>query len=472
MLFNSLGFLLFLVVVLIFYYTNILGWKGKKGMLLLASYIFYGLWNPFLVILLWISTLIDWHAGNKLSVEENAGRRKLWLLLSLCVNLGFLAFFKYGNFLIENFVFAAGSIGMTYEPLPMDIILPMGISFYTFQTMSYTIDIYNKNGEPAKSFLDFALYVTFFPQLVAGPIVRAKDLVTQFYEPKKASLDQFIWGTFLLTLGLFLKMVLADTLLSGTSDTIYNSGAILTSLDAWTGTLAFSGQIFFDFAGYSTCAIGIALMLGIILPDNFRYPYGAIGFSDFWRRWHISLSTWLRDYLYIPLGGNRFGITRLYAALIITMLLGGLWHGAAWTFVVWGALHGLYLVIERLLRHRFTIKLNAFTGLFLALGTYTLINFTWVFFRATDFTIAWNLLSSMIFLNEQEGVMLLPYFDILKVFTVIFLTFTIHWLMRNTTVRSQAEKLSPIALGTIWGSMLFLIAISQATGEQFIYFQF
>ncbi|KAA3622937.1 MAG: MBOAT family protein, partial [Flavobacterium sp.] len=350
MLFNSLSFIVFLVLVLALYYSKLFSWTGKKRMLLLASYVFYGLWNPPLVILLWISTVVDWTAGKKLAVLEDKRKRKLWLLLSMFVNLGFLAFFKYGDFLLENFTALLNAVGVDYTARPMDIILPMGISFYTFQTMSYTIDMYNKRLEPARTFLDFALYVTFFPQLVAGPIVRAKELLTQFYSEKKATANQFMWGLFLLTIGLFQKVVLADTLLSGNADTVFGSREVLHGLDAWTGTLAFSGQIFFDFAGYSTCAIGIALMLGITLPDNFRYPYAAIGFSDLWRRWHISLSSWLRDYLYIPLGGNRHGITRLYVALMLTMLLGGLWHGAAWTFVVWGALHGIYLVAERLLK--------------------------------------------------------------------------------------------------------------------------
>ena len=317
MLFNSLGFIVFLVVVLALYYAPLMNWTGKKAMLLLASYLFYALWNPPLVILLWISTFVDWTAGNQLAKETHEGRRKMWLLLSLLVNLGFLGFFKYGNFFLENFVALAQFSGWDYQPQPMDIILPMGISFYTFQTMSYTIDIYRRQGQVAKTFLDFALYVTFFPQLVAGPIVRAKDLITQFYEEKKASSTQFLWGLFLLTLGLFQKVVLADTLLSSTSDSVFGSTQLLHGLDAWAGTLAFSGQIFFDFAGYSTCAIGIALMLGIVLPDNFMYPYGSVGFRELWRRWHITLSSWLRDYLYIPLGGNRHGIVRMYVALTL-----------------------------------------------------------------------------------------------------------------------------------------------------------
>ena len=439
-------------------------------MLLLASYLFYAMWNPPLVILLWISTIVDYTAGKKLAVLENQRQRKMWLLLSLFVNLGFLAFFKYGDFLLENFVTALNAIGMDFQAQPMDIILPMGISFYTFQTMSYTIDMYKRKIEPARTFLDFALYVTFFPQLVAGPIVRAKELITQFYEEKKATTEQFLWGTFLLTVGLFQKIVLADTLLAGTSDDVFGSRTILHGLDAWTGTLAFSGQIFFDFAGYSTCAIGIALMLGIILPDNFRYPYAAIGFSDLWRRWHISLSTWLRDYLYIPLGGNRHGITRMYAALMITMLLGGLWHGAAWTFVIWGALHGIYLVIERLLRNRIHIKINAWNGVLLALLTYTCVNITWVFFRAREFTTAKNMLASMFGLNDGEKI--LQSFDIIKVFTVITILFICHWLMRNTSMKAVSLKTPPVVLGVIWAILFVLICIAQGSGEQFIYFQF
>lgn len=471
MLFNSLSFMVFLVIVLALYYSKLFSWTNKKRMLLLASYIFYGLWNPPLVILLWISTVVDWTAGKQLAIEENQKKRKMWLLLSMFVNLGFLAFFKYGNFLLENFTSCLNAIGFEYQAQPMDIILPMGISFYTFQTMSYTIDMYKRKIEPARTFLDFALYVTFFPQLVAGPIVRAKDLITQFYEEKKATANQFFWGVFLLTIGLFQKVVLADTLLAETSDTVFGSKDVLHSLDAWTGTLAFSGQIFFDFAGYSTCAIGIALMLGIILPDNFKYPYAAIGFSDLWKRWHISLSCWLRDYLYIPLGGNRHGITRMYVALMLTMLLGGLWHGAAWTFVIWGALHGIYLVVERLLKNNIKIKITPVNGIVLALLTYMLVNITWVFFRAREFVTAKNMIASMFFMNS-EGKKVLQSFDIIKVLIVITLLFICHWFMRNTNMKAVSEKTNPVILGVIWAILAFLIIIAQGSGEQFIYFQF
>jgi alginate O-acetyltransferase complex protein AlgI len=461
----------FLVIVLALYYTKLLNWTGKKRMLLFASYVFYGLWNPPLVILLWISTAVDWVSGKKLATEDNQRKRKLWLLLSMFVNLGFLAFFKYRDFMLDNFTTVMNTYGYGYQVQPMDIILPMGISFYTFQTMSYTIDMYLRRTERAKTFLDFALYVTFFPQLVAGPIVRAGDLISQFYEEKRATINQFLWGLFLLTIGLFQKVVLADTLLSDVSDYVFGSKSILHGLDAWVGTLAFSGQIFFDFAGYSTCAIGIALMLGIILPDNFRYPYAAIGFSDLWRRWHISLSTWLRDYLYIPLGGNKHGIVRMYAALMITMLLGGLWHGAAWTFVIWGALHGIYLVVERMLKGKINIKINAFNGILLALLTYILVNFTWVFFRAREFSTAKNMISSMLFMNG-DGEKILGTFEIIKVLVVVTLLFICHWMMRNTSMKEVSEKTSPWLLGVVWAVMFFLIVIAQGSGEQFIYFQF
>ena len=471
MLFNSLSFVVFLVIVLALYYAKILNWNNKKRMLLLASYVFYGLWNPPLIILLWISTVVDWTAGKRLAIEDNPQKRKFWLLLSMFVNLGFLAFFKYGDFLLENFVSLLNTVGVDFQAMPMDIILPMGISFYTFQTMSYTIDLYKRKIEPARTFLDFALYVTFFPQLVAGPIVRAKDLITQFYEEKRVTYNQFVWGIFLLTIGVFQKVVLADTLLSETADDVFGSSKLLYGIDAWIGTLAFSGQIFFDFAGYSTCAIGIALMLGITLPDNFRYPYASLGFSDLWGRWHISLSSWLRDYLYIPLGGNRHGITRMYVALMLTMLLGGLWHGAAWTFMIWGGLHGTYLILEKLQKQYVPFKITKWNGIFLSFLTFSCVNITWVFFRAREFDTAWNMIKSMFYMQSNSE-KILDSFTIIKVCIVIGILFLCHWIMRNTSMKEVAQKTSPWVLGVFWAILFFLIVIAQGSGEQFIYFQF
>jgi alginate O-acetyltransferase complex protein AlgI len=471
MLFNSLSFVVFLVIVLALYYAKILNWNNKKRMLLLASYVFYGLWNPPLIILLWISTVIDWTAGKRLAVEDNPQKRKFWLLLSMFVNLGFLAFFKYGDFLLENFVSLLNTVGVDFQAMPMDIILPMGISFYTFQTMSYTIDLYKRKIEPARTFLDFALYVTFFPQLVAGPIVRAKDLIIQFYEEKRVTYNQLVWGIFLLTIGVFQKVVLADTLLSETADDVFGSSKLLHGIDAWIGTLAFSGQIFFDFAGYSTCAIGIALMLGITLPDNFRYPYASLGFSDLWGRWHISLSSWLRDYLYIPLGGNRHGITRMYVALMLTMLLGGLWHGAAWTFMIWGGLHGTYLILEKLQKQYVPFKITKWNGIFLSFLTFSCVNITWVFFRAREFDTAWNMIKSMFYMQSNSE-KILDSFTIIKVCIVIGILFLCHWIMRNTSMKEVAQKTSPWVLGVFWAILFFLIVIAQGSGEQFIYFPF
>ena len=339
MVFNSYTFIVFFAVML-FLHNLPLPWKVKKINLLIASYLFYAAWNPPFILLLWLATIVDYFVGRRLFTEPNKHKRKVLLVISLIGNLGMLVFFKYGTFLLENFTTLVNAMGINYEPAKPNIILPAGISFYTFTTLCYTIDMYKKKSEPVKSLLDFSLFVTFFPHLVAGPIVRPPQLVPQFESPRTANKKQLMQGLFLVTLGLFMKVVLADSMLAEPANTVFNSKEALNGLDAWMGVLAFSGQIFFDFAGYSTCAIGVAGCLGFVLPENFLYPYAATGFSDFWRRWHITLSAWLRDYLYIPMGGNRHGTFRTYVNLLVTMLLGGLWHGANWTFVVWGLCMG------------------------------------------------------------------------------------------------------------------------------------
>jgi alginate O-acetyltransferase complex protein AlgI len=276
-----------------------------------------------------------------------------------------------------------------------------------------------------------------------------------------------------MTLGLFEKIVVADGALAPIADAVYSAEEAVVTGDAWLGTLAFSGQIFSDFAGYSTTAIGVALCLGFSLPDNFRYPYAAIGFSDFWRRWHISLSTWLRDYLYIPLGGNRKGSGRTYVNLMTTMLLGGLWHGASWTFVVWGGLHGAYLAVERLLRERFGgMMLAGSLGfrIFLALLTYALVNLTWVFFRAQDFPSAWRMLRSM--LGATGGEPVLSTVHVVEVVVVIALMLIVHWTMRNRSVEDVVSRSPAWLLAMVWAGMLFAIVITQGSGDAFIYFQF
>jgi alginate O-acetyltransferase complex protein AlgI len=366
------------------------------------------------------------------------------------------------------------AVGVTWTAPTWAIVLPVGISFYTFQTMAYSLDVYLRRAEPTKSFLDFALFVTFFPQLVAGPIVRPTHLIPQFAKPVRASRNQLMWGLALLTLGLFQKIVIADGALAPAADAVFGAKESLSFVDAWLGTLAFSGQIFSDFAGYSTAAIGIALCLGFSLPNNFNYPYAAIGFSDFWRRWHISLSTWLRDYLYIPLGGNRKGNVRAYVNLMLTMLIGGLWHGASWTFVVWGGLHGVYLAGERFLRGRFSGARIASVGglrLGLALLTYFLVNLTWVFFRAHDFPAAWRLLRSMLLLTPG-GKVVLPTDGVALVAVVTVGMLVAHWTMRSRRLEDVVSKTPWWLLGLTWAAMLFAIVITQGVGDAFIYFQF
>lgn len=475
MVFNSYTFVAFFILIL-FLHNLPISWKTKKVNLLMASYIFYAAWNPPFILLLWLSTVVDFYVGRALYTQQNKHKKKLLLVVSLIGNLGMLCFFKYGTFLLENFVGLCHLIGIDYNPATPNIILPAGISFYTFTTLCYTIDMYKKESKPVKSLLDFSLFVTFFPHLVAGPIVRPPQLVPQFESPRTGSRKQMMDGLLLLTLGLFMKVVLADGMLADTADTVFDSHGMLPMLDAWIGVLAFSGQIFLDFAGYSTCAIGVALCLGFILPQNFNYPYAAIGFSDFWRRWHITLSSWLRDYLYIPLGGSKNGKAKMYFALMMTMLLGGLWHGANWTFVAWGGLHGLYLWIEKLVSEKKGVKgedaasANTVSNFALAMFTFTLVNITWVFFRADSFGRSWNILQAMF--GMAEGNPLLSTLAIVKVAVIIPILLLFHWFLRNTKVLDVAYKLSWIWLSIIWSAMLLLLIWSQESGSSFIYFQF
>ena len=495
MVFNSYTFIAFFIVILILHNLPF-PWKVKKINLLLASYLFYAAWNPPFILLLWLSTIVDFFVGKALYTQTNKHKKYVLLVVSLIGNLGMLCFFKYGGFLLDNFVHLVNMLGVNYHPAKPNIILPAGISFYTFTTLCYTIDMYKKKSEPVRSLLDFSLFVTFFPHLVAGPIVRPPQLVPQFEHPRKASKKQLLDGLFLLSLGLFMKVVLADSMLSASADTIFNSSGKLLALDAWMGVLAFSGQIFFDFAGYSTCAVGVALCLGFILPQNFRFPYAAIGFSDFWRRWHITLSSWLRDYLYIPLGGNRKGSTRTYINLMITMLLGGLWHGANWTFVVWGGLHGLYLWVEKFFTDRKAgaglistadgtrtpeIHKPVMAGVgmtsgkngawFYALFTFFLVNITWVFFRSPTFSGAGDLLSSM-FGMTATAQPLLTTMAMIKIAVIIAAMLIFHWLLRNTEILPLANRLPWWLTGLVWSSMLILLILSQASSSSFIYFQF
>jgi alginate O-acetyltransferase complex protein AlgI len=474
MLFNSLTFVVFFVLVLGGYWT-LRSWEARKNLLLAASYIFYGTWNPPFAILLFATTALDFYLGARIASAVTAGSRKGWLIASLVSNLSMLGFFKYGNFLLENFQWLVAQAGFNYQPPHLDLFLPIGISFYTFHSLSYTLDVYRGTTQPTRSLRDFVLAVSFFPQLVAGPIVRAADFLPQAANPPAPQAGRFIWGLLLMTLGLFEKTVLADTMLADSAEKIFGYAGPLAGLDAWTGVLAFSGQIFFDFAGYSTCAIGAALCLGFHLKDNFRFPYAAVGFSDFWRRWHISLSTFLRDYLYIPLGGNRSGAVRAAINLMIVMFIGGLWHGAAWTFVVWGVIHGLCLVLERVLRAVFkhaTWTDNFGVQLLMGLGTYAAVCVAWVFFRAPDFSSAARLVMAMAGQLSVKGDAILATREILQVGLVTAGLLGAHWLLRNTTMEAVVSRTPRWLLAGVWTVMISGIILTQGNGNAFIYFQF
>lgn len=475
MVFNSLTFVAFFAAVVLLHNLP-LPWSVKKFNLLFASYLFYAAWNPPFLLLLWASTVVDWWVARKMHRQASAQGRKAWLVLSLAVNLGFLGFFKYGKFLMENWQALLALAGVHYQPPAWDIVLPVGISFYTFHSMSYTLDVYWRRVEPIPKLFDFALFVAFFTQLVAGPILRKADLVPQFARPRTATSDQLCWGLALMTLGLFEKVVLADAALAPSADAVFSHPDAVGALDAWVGTLAFSGQIFCDFAGYSTVAVGAALCLGFNIPNNFSSPYGAVGFSDFWRRWHISLSTWLRDYLYIPLGGNRRGEWRAYRNLMLTMLLGGLWHGANWTFVVWGGLHGGFLAAERWItesspRWRWHLSSGWALKLLLAGLTYLLVNVAWVFFRAKTLAGAGLVLSGMAGLHPDAAAVL-PTVSILETGVCIAGLLVAHWAMRKRVLEDVVTRTPHVFLTVIWAGMAFAVFITQGTGNAFIYFQF
>ena len=473
MLFNSLTFVVFFVVVVALYWS-IGSWTARKNLLVVASYLFYGAWNPPFAALLFSTTAMDFWLGRQIAKAKDQPAKRRWLVASVCMNLSMLGFFKYGNFLLQNFQWLVARIGIIYQPPHLDILLPVGISFYTFHSLSYTLDIYRGVLQPTRSLRDFVLAVSFFPQLVAGPIVRAGDFLPQLVRPQPLRTGQFLWGLALMTLGLFEKIVLADTLLAGSADRVFGYAGPLVALDSWAGVIAFAGQIFFDFAGYSTCATGAALTLGFHLKDNFRFPYAAIGFSDFWRRWHISLSTFLRDYLYIPLGGNQVQPFRAALNLVIVMFLGGLWHGAAWTFVVWGLLHGSYLVIERVCRILFEDKAwanNLGTRILAGVATYAAVCIAWVYFRATDFTIASRMLSGM-FGQHANGDAILSTREMLQVALVTVGMISVHCSLRDSNIETAVARLPRWVVTAAWALMACAIILTQGSSNAFIYFQF
>jgi len=449
--------------------------KGRiKVIYLLAiSYLFYGYWDWRFLSLIAFSTIVDYFVGQFLSKAKTKKVKFRWLLISVGVNLGLLGFFKYCNFFVDSFQDLVAQFGGNVDSLHLNIILPVGISFYTFQTMSYTIDIYRGKLAPTRDFLKFSLFVSFFPQLVAGPIERARDLLPQMAFKNRATRTQLKEGIVLITLGLFKKVMLGDTT-GRIVDHIFAEPGIYMSDELIYGLILFSVQIYADFSGYSNIARGTAKLLGVELVENFNQPYFSKNITEFWRRWHISLSSWLKDYLYIPLGGNRNGKFKAYRNLMLTMLLGGLWHGANWTFIIWGALHGAYLIVHKLITKNKTGS-DTESGNLLSLlkiaTTFCLVLFAWLFFRAKSFDQAIFILNKIarFEISDVWGTML----SITLTFALV--TVLLDYIEWKTKSHSFLTKIK--APGVFWGvnaSLLIMVMLYmfQAEPLPFVYFQF
>lgn len=363
-----------------------------KWFILTASYVFYGYWDWRFAGLIALSSIVNHALGVTMHRTIHESRRRLWLIFAVVFNLGLLGFFKYYGFFSIQLYVLLSRVGLAWSPPLLDIILPVGISFFTFQAMSYVIDIYRRELEPTRTVLDFALYLAFFPQLVAGPIVRAKVFLPQLDHIGRVDRIDAGRGAVLILTGLFKKIVIANYLSAHIVDPVFSQPEAYGRLDNLFAVYGYAIQIYCDFSAYSDIAIGIALLMGFHFPLNFNAPYFAGSIQDFWRRWHISLSTWLRDYLYIPLGGSRHGSFLTYRNLFLTFLLGGLWHGAAWTFVAWGALHGAYLMVERMGRKLINPSPSLFWRGVRLVAVFHLVCLSWVFFRAETFEDAWYML--------------------------------------------------------------------------------
>jgi D-alanyl-lipoteichoic acid acyltransferase DltB (MBOAT superfamily) len=474
MLFNSLPYALFLPAVALGYFA--LPQRLRWMLLLAASYFFYASWNPKYLLLLLASTLVDYALGVRLAEQRDPRRRRALLTASICMNLGLLFTFKYWNFVQGNLVWLAERMGYGWPLGTLDVLLPVGISFYTFQSLAYVVDVY-RGAAPAERHLGrFALYVAFFPQLVAGPIERAGRLMPQLRMPATVDLARIRSGLELIVWGLFKKVVVADRLALYV-DIVYANPTLHTSGSRLLATYFFAFQIYADFSAYTDIARGSARILGIELIENFQTPYFAASSAEFWRRWHISLSTWLRDYLYIPLGGNRRGLALTYTNLWITMLLGGLWHGASWSFVIWGALHGTALALGRAsapLRERIHAALGTPAPLRRALGilcTFHLVCAGWVFFRAATLGDALTVLGAL--LGPYE----LPLVDPSTLAhgllgLAVLLAVDLHRFLGGDA-RARLEAAPPPLRWAAWYGIAFaIVLLGVESGSQFIYFQF
>lgn len=493
MLFNSIAFLFFLPITFVLYWFIVnKTLKLQNFFVLIASYVFYGSWDWRFLSLIIISSVTDYILGLKIHNSESDLKRKSYLIISLVINLGILGFFKYYNFFVNSFIDLFDLFGITLNSSTLSILLPVGISFYTFQTLSYTIDIYRKKLDPTTNIIAFFAFIAFFPQLVAGPIERAKDLLPQFLQERKFNYDQAISGIRMSIWGLFKKVVIADNLAKYV-DIIYNSPEDFYGLSVIIGTVFFTFQLYCDFSGYSDIAIGISKLFGFKLMTNFKTPFFSSTTKEFWTRWHISLSTWFKDYLYIPLGGNKVGKWRWSFNLFFTFLISGFWHGANWTFIIWGALNGFYLVFamhttnirnrgNQLIGLTKTPKLLKFYQVFL---TFSLYAFSLMIFRAQSLSDATTLIVNIpknIFLQFSSFTNFLNPFKVLfetpLEFFLILLSFilfiSIDFIIRNKGIDGVLLKISKLGRYLIYYFIIVWILIFGAFDmpQEFIYFQF
>ena len=478
MFFNSIDFAIFLPIVFILYWFVTAKHLKLQNLLLVgASYFFYAFWDWRFLSLIVFSTVLDFIVGLLLEKENNQGRRKLYLLISVVVNLGFLGFFKYFNFFLENFIEVFSLFGMSLRASSLQIILPVGISFYTFQTMSYTIDVYRKNLKPTKNFIAFSAFVSFFPQLVAGPIERAAQFLPQFYVKRKFDKENAVRGLRQILWGLFKKVVIADNCAVYANE-IFNNYPDYSGSTLILGAVFFTFQIYCDFSGYSDIAIGTSRLFGFNLMKNFSYPYFSRDIGEFWRRWHISLSSWFRDYLYIPLGGSRGGVLSKIRNIFIIFIVSGFWHGANWTFVIWGALNAIYflpLLLREKNRGNMGIvasesSLPSFKELRQILFTFSLSVFAWIFFRSDSIG------DSLCFLN---GLLTRSFFSMPIIFPKRVIAFIgvlviVEWWGRREefAIDMLHRRMKPFARWIFYYCLLFSILWLGGEEQEFIYFQF
>jgi alginate O-acetyltransferase complex protein AlgI len=472
LIFNS-GFFLFIFLLFLLVY-NLLAKTDRPKIIFvtLFSLYFYYKSSGLYFLLLIGTTVVDFYLAKWIHETNVYWKRYSLMIVSLVTNLGMLGYYKYTNFFDEIFSTLAG---VAFQPL--DIFLPVGISFFTFQSLSYTLDVYRRNLEPAKNILDYAFFVSFFPQLVAGPIVRAADFLPQIHQPTIVTRAMLGRGIFLISTGLFKKAIISDYVSTNFVDRIFDAPALYSGLENLVAVYGYALQIYCDFSGYSDMAIGIALLLGFHFLDNFNSPYQSKSITEFWRRWHISLSTWLKDYLYISLGGNRKGKWRTYFNLIVTMLLGGFWHGASFRFIIWGGLHGFALAFEKALNHLksfLALKSNRafqFGGLLL---TFHFVCFCWIFFRASSLDIVWGILDR-IFFHFNAGI----FFEFVSGYSsVIFLLivgYILHFLPKRLELATQDVfiRMPVVAKALSLALVIFLVMQTKSAAIQpFIYFQF